>query len=52
VQLALDAGRLEIRAKVLRGGGLVARRIRRVEADQLLQERDDLAQRRLPRISL
>jgi hypothetical protein len=48
VQLAVDAARLEVVAEVLRGGGLVPRRVRRVDPDQLLQELDDLGQRRLP----
>jgi hypothetical protein len=50
-QPALDARVLEVGAQVLRGRRLVARRVRRVDADQLPQERRDLAQRRLPSTS-
>ena len=51
VQLALDPRLVEVRAQELRGGRLVAGRIRRVDADQLLEEPGDLAQRRLPSTS-
>ena len=47
VQLAGDARVFEIAAQQLRCGGLVARRVRRVDANELLQElRHFLAQRR------
>ena len=52
VQLALDARVLEEVAEQLRRRGLVAGRVRRVDADQLPQELDRLvAQRRLPSVS-
>jgi hypothetical protein len=52
VQLALDARVLQEVAEQLRRRGLVAGRVRRVDADQLPQELDRLvAQRRLPSVS-
>src|SRR6185436_1413832 len=45
---ALDAGRLEVVAQELSGRRLVPRRVGRVDADQPLEQIDDVAQRRLP----
>jgi hypothetical protein len=52
VELALDTRVLEVRAKQLGRGGLVARRVGGVDTDQLPQELDRLVlQRRLPSVS-
>ena len=48
VQPAFDARSLEVVAQHLGCERLVAGRVRRVEADQLLQEREDVVQRRTP----
>ncbi len=51
VERALDARRLEVVTQQLGGERLVAWWIRRIEADQLLQEPSDLAHLRRPRMS-
>ena len=50
-ELALDAGLLEVVAQQLGGRGLVPRRIRGVDANEPLEQLDDLSHFRVPRTS-